>query len=186
MSLLTGLSHGPGDAYSEVGCITAMNFAGDVLWQSGTPDPDKYKLTNDVALQIHDIDGDGRGEVIYTRDFELVIADGISGEIENKIPTPPSKPPAEQFPRILGDCLFFCDLRGLGRAADIVIKDRYWHFWVYNDRLELQWEADCNTGHYPFAFDVDGDGHGRAGARGRCCMPVGACFYLGWIHVVGI
>ena len=151
-------AHGPGDAYSEVGCITAMTFDGDVLWQSGEPDPDKYRLTNDVAFQIHDIDGDGRGEVIYTRDFELVIADGASGQVKNKVPTPQARPPADRYPRILGDCLFFCDLRGVGRPADIVIKDRYWHFWVYDDKLELQWEADCNTGHYPFAFDVDGDG----------------------------
>ena len=27
-----------------------------------------------------------------------------------------------------------------------------------NDRLELLWDAACNTGHYPFAYDIDGDG----------------------------
>jgi hypothetical protein len=152
-------AHGPGDAYSEVGCVTAMNLNGDVLWQSGAPDPAKYKLTNDVAFQVHDIDGDGRDEVIYARDSELVIADGTTGQIINKVPTPLAKSPADRYPRILGDCLFFCDLQGVGRPTDIVIKDRYWRFWVYDRHLELQWEGACNTGHYPFAFDVDGDGH---------------------------
>jgi len=152
-------AHGPRDAYSEVSCITAMDLNGEILWQSGAPDPEKYELTNDVAFQVHDIDGDGRAEVIYARDFELAIADGANGQIVHKVPTPLAHAPADRYPRILGDCLFFCDLSGVGRPTDLVIKDRYWRFWVYNQRLEMQWEAQCNTGHYPYAFDVDGDGH---------------------------
>jgi hypothetical protein len=151
-------AHGPRDTYSEVGCITAMSFDGEVLWQSGEPDPEKYGLTNDVAFQVHDIDGDGRAEVIYARDFELVIADGVTGSVRNKVPTPESKPPADRYPRILGDCLFFCDVRGTGRPADVLIKDRYWHFWVLDDRLQLLWSGSCRTGHYPWAEDIDGDG----------------------------
>lgn len=60
---------------------------------------------------------------------ELVVADGATGKTKYKAPTPASKPPADRYPRILGDCLFFCDLRGRGSAQDLVIKDRYWHFW---------------------------------------------------------
>ncbi len=150
--------HGPRDAYSEVGCITAMTFDGDILWQSGEPDPAKHHLTNDVAFQVHDIDGDGRAEVVYARDFELVVADGATGQVKYSAPTPESRPPADRYPRILGDCLFFCDLRGTGRAADVIIKDRYWHLWALNDRLEPMWEQECKTGHYPYAYDVDGDG----------------------------
>jgi hypothetical protein len=78
--------------------------------------------------------------------------------VRNKIPTPESKPPANRTPRILGDCLFFCDVSGKGRPTDILVKDRYWHFWMYNDKLEPLWSGDCRTGHYPFAFDIDGDG----------------------------
>jgi rhamnogalacturonan endolyase len=113
---------------------------------------------DDVAFQVHDIDGDGVCEVIYARDFELVIADGRTGRVRKKVPTPIAKPPADRFERILGDCLFFCDMRGTGRAADIVIKDRYWHFWVYDDELRPLWDGACRTGHYPYAFDIDGDG----------------------------
>ena len=152
------IHHGPGDAFSELSCLTAMTFDGKVLWQIGKPDPANDHLTNDVGFQIHDIDRDGKNEVIYCMNQEIVIVDGATGKVKLKAPTPASKPPATKFPRILGDSLFFCDLRGRGHAQDIIIKDRYWHFWVLTDRLEPQWEAECKTGHYPYAFDLDGDG----------------------------
>ena len=73
--------------------------------------------------------------------------------------TPENTPaPRNRFPRILGDSLYFCDFRGQGRAGDIVLKDRYNSLWALDGNLELLWQAQCNTGHYPFAYDVDGDG----------------------------
>ena len=152
------IHHGPGDAYSELSCLTAMNFDGEILWQIGRPDPANDHLTNDVAFQVHDIDGDGSNEVVYCMDMEIVVVDGATGEVKQRAATPRSTPSADKFPRILGDCLFFCDLRGRGKAQDMVIKDRYWHFWVLDERLEIAWENEVRTGHYPFAFDVDGDG----------------------------
>ncbi|MEA2063526.1 MAG: hypothetical protein U9P14_07510, partial [Gemmatimonadota bacterium] len=149
----------PRDSYSEISCLTAMTFDGKVLWQTGTPDPEKNHLTNDVAFQIHDLDADGRNEVVYCMNMELIVAEGATGKTRYKAPTPASKAPADSFPRILGDCLYFCDLRGTGHPRDIIIKDRYWHLWALNDRLEVMWESACNTGHYPFAYDVDRDGH---------------------------
>jgi len=154
--------HGPKDANSEVGCLTAMTVDGKQLWQVGNPDAWNDELTNDVGVQIHDLDGDGQNEVIYCKGMELIVAEGKTGKTKYKVPTPktPENTPAprNRFPRILGDALYFCDLRGQGRAGDIVLKDRYNSFWVFNEKLELQWQGQCNTGHYPFAFDVDGDG----------------------------
>ncbi len=156
------LHHGPKDRNSELSCLTAVTFDGDILWQIGQPDPWKDHLTNDVGFQIHDFDGDGNNEVVYCMNQEIIVADGSTGKTKFKAPTP--KTPAEYegphniFPRILGDCLFFCDFRGIGRDADLVIKDRYRYFWVYNDQLELMWKGECNTGHYPYAYDVDSDG----------------------------
>jgi len=150
--------HGSGDGYSELSCLTAMTFDGEILWQIGRPDPENYHLTNDVGFQIHDIDGDGRNEVVYCMGMEIAVVDGRTGKEKYRAPTPESKPPADRYPRILGDCLFFGDFRGRGRSGDLVIKDRYWHFWVLDDRLEAMWEGECRTGHYPFAFDIDGDG----------------------------
>jgi rhamnogalacturonan endolyase len=153
---------GPNDGYSEVGCMTALTLDGKRLWQNGIQDSWHDQLTNDVGVQIHDIDGDGKNEVIYCRDQEIVVADGATGLTKYKAPTPLA-PPApngrpSRFPRILGDCLYFCDFRGLGAARDLIVKDRYRNIWAYTDKLEPLWHLALNTGHYPYAFDVDGDG----------------------------
>jgi hypothetical protein len=154
-------AHGPTDRYSEVGCLTAMTVDGRLLWQNGLPDAWHDQLTSDVAVQIHDIDGDGRNEVIYCRDMEIVVADGATGKTKYQAPTPeaPVVPgQTNRFPRILGDSLYFCDLRGLGADRDIILKDRYRNLWAYTDKLEPMWHLALNTGHYPYAYDVDGDG----------------------------
>ncbi len=150
--------HGPKDRHSELSCLTAMTFDGKMLWRVGQPDAWKNHLTNDVGFQIHDLDGDGRSEVIYCMNFEIVVADGATGETRYKAPTPETDNPRSRYPRILGDSLYFCDLRGTGHPRDIIIKDRYWQLWALDDRLNVMWTAKCTTGHYPFAYDVDDDG----------------------------
>jgi len=153
--------HGPTDRHSELSCLTAMTFDGEQLWQIGEPDRWKNHLTSDVAFQIHDLDGDGRNEVIYTMDFEIIVADGATGKTKYKVPTPwvtEAGKSRNRFKRILGDCLYFADFRGTGHDRDIIIKDRYTSFWVLNDKLEVMWQDTCNTGHYPYAHDIDQDG----------------------------
>jgi len=158
------IHHGPKDRNSELSSLTAMTFDGERLWQIGRPDLWKNHLTNDVAFQIHDIDRDGKNEVIYCMNLEMIVADGATGKTKYKAPTPltpggkPYKEVFNIFPRILGDCIYFCDLSGKGYDSDIIVKDRYRHLWALNDKLELLWQGECNTGHYPFAYDVDGDG----------------------------
>ncbi len=158
------LHHGPKDRNSELSCLTAMTFDGKQLWQIGTPDPWKNMLTNDVGFQIHDIDRDGRNEVIYCRNFEIIVADGATGKTKYKAPTPktpggvPYKSVYNIFERILGDCIYICDLQGKGYDSDIIIKDRYRYIWAFDNKLEPLWEAECNTGHYPYAYDIDYDG----------------------------
>lgn len=158
----------PRDSYSELSCLTAMTFDGEILWQKGKPSTDHESLTNDVAFQIYDIDNDGSSEVIYTMDCELIVADGATGKTKFKRSTPELKgiqiegdnknKIVREWTNILGDCIFFCDLRGKGRATDLVIKDRYTTFWVLDEKLNTQWSASCRTGHYPFAKDIDNDG----------------------------
>ncbi len=157
------LNHGHKDRNSELSCMTAMTFDGERLWQVGEQDLWKDNLTSDVGFQIHDINNDGKTEVIYTRNFEIIVADGATGKTLYKAPTPDvpngMSPSGEnKFEKILGDCIYFCDLRGKGYDSDIIIKDRYKDLWAYTDKLELMWHASCKTGHYPFAYDVDNDG----------------------------
>jgi len=152
------IDHVPQGNYTELSCLTAMTFDGQILWQTGKPDPEKNHLTCDVGFQIHDIDNDGKNEVIYCMNFEIIVADGATGKIKYKAPTPKSKIKNDKFPQILGDCLFFFDASGKGYDSDILIKDRYTNFWVMNNKLEILWEGSCKTGHYPYASDVDNDG----------------------------
>ena len=152
------IHHGPKDSHSELSCLTAMTFDGEVLWQNGVPDSDKWQLTNDVGFQIHDLDNDGRNEVIYSINFEIIIADAATGKTLYKSATPESRLEGYRFPRILGDCLFFFDAEGKGWDSDILIKDRYNNFWVMNSQLEILWDGSCKTGHYPYAYDTDNDG----------------------------
>ena len=149
------VNHGPLDQFTEVSCMTAMTFDGEKLWQIGEPDLWKVHQTSDVAFQIHDVNNDGKSEVIFSMNRELILADGATGKIIRRQPTPISKRTNE---RIAVDCIFFCDLSGAGYDGDIIIKDRYWHVWAYNKDWKLLWDADCTTGHYPFAKDIDGDG----------------------------
>ena len=94
--------------------------------------------------------------------MEIIAADGSTGEVKYSRPTPLT-PPGDHgehniFPRILGDSLFFCDLRGLGHDRDIIFKDRYNLIWAMNDKFDVMWTGKCTTGHYPFAYDIDNDG----------------------------
>ena len=148
----------PRDSHSELSCLTAVTFDGEILWQTGESDPEKNHLTNDVGFQIIDIDNDGKNEVVYCMNFEIIVADGASGKIKYKAPTPKSKIENDTFGQILGDCLFFFDVSGKGYDSDILIKDRYTNFWVMNNKLEIIWEGSCKTGHYPYAADIDNDG----------------------------
>src|SRR5262249_38688571 len=69
-----------GDAFDQISCLTAVTLTGKVLWQHGKPDPRNGLLTNDTPFQIHDIDGDGRSEVVTVRNFQLQVLDGRTGE----------------------------------------------------------------------------------------------------------
>jgi rhamnogalacturonan endolyase len=160
MDLLIGqvVHHGPSDSHSELSCLTAMTFDGEILWQKGAPDPEKNHLTNDVGFQIHDFDNDGKNEVIYCMNFELIVADALTGKTKYKTLTPVSKIENDKFQRILGDCLFFFDAEGKGRDENLLIKDRYTNFWVLDNKLKVIWEESCKTGHYPYAYDIDNDG----------------------------
>ncbi len=151
--------HGVHDDYSEVGCITAMTFDGDVLWQSGTPDPAKYALTNDVGFQVHDIDGDGSAEVIYCRDFELVHRRRPHGQGPQQ---GARRPRASRPPRATraSSATASSSATSAARAARRTSSSRTatGTSGCSTSTFEPLWSGDCRTGHYPFAFDVDGDG----------------------------
>lgn len=146
-----------GDAYDLISCLTAVTLDGRVLWQIGKPSPDNALLTNDLPVQIHDIDGDGRNEVVFIKDFRVQVVDGATGKLKYQAWTPPAGK-ENAFDRTHGDSLAFANVSGNRTARDLIVKDRYNTFWVFDSTLKLLWSAACKTGHYPFPYDLDGDG----------------------------
>ncbi|NMC38092.1 MAG: hypothetical protein GYA41_07205 [Bacteroidales bacterium] len=161
-----------GDNYNQITCMTAIDLDGSVLWQYGNPDPEHAWLSYDVAAQIHDLDGDGKKEVIFAQGPWIKILEGKTGKEKSRYPVPSSKIlPDEKswqeykhyyrrdlLPYLNVDCIAFCDLRGTGKPQDVIIKDRHTRLWAYTNKFELLWTASANLGHFPFFHDGNKDG----------------------------
>jgi hypothetical protein len=149
-----------GGNFIQLSALTAVNLDGKILWQIGVPDPRNGLLTADTPFQIHDIDGDGSTEVVLIKDFQLQILEGKTGKLRRRIFMPDSHPDPRLKPYKLtnGDSIAFVNLSGGKTPQEILVKDRYSNFWVFNNELKLLWKGAGQTGHYPYPFDVDGDG----------------------------
>ena len=170
-----------GDTFDHISALTAVTLDGRVLWRSGRADPRNGLLTNDTPFQINDVDGDGREDVVLVRDFKLQVLDGRTGAVKKWVWMPPIPSDAKPRPYELysGDSIVFASLTGPGRR-DILLKDRYRNFWAFSRDLEPLWQGSDDTGHYPYPFDVDGDGrddvfigHSRWDAGGHRLWSLG-------------
>ncbi|MFN0123465.1 MAG: hypothetical protein ACKV2V_23430 [Blastocatellia bacterium] len=148
-----------GDAFDHISCLTAMTLDGKILWQTGRPDPRNGLLTNDTPFQIHDLNGDGRNEVVMIRDYKLIVLEGATGQMRvwTWMPPVPANKKERPYDINSGDSIAFANLMGKGRR-EILLKDRYENFWVFNENLQLLWQGATNTGHYFLPHDADGDG----------------------------
>jgi rhamnogalacturonan endolyase len=158
LKLLSG-----GDSYTTIRCLTAINLAGDVLWQWGEPSEslDAALVTCDLPVQIYDIDGDGQDEVICLKNFRLYVLDGRTGEVKNQRDLPLNPKEEHQFGRLLGDAIIIANLRGTSRPADIIIKNRYRQIWAFDQDLNELWTREFDTfqtGHFAQPYDFNGDG----------------------------
>lgn len=150
-----------GDAFDQISCLTAVTMEGKVIWQAGRPNPGNGLLTNDTPFQIHDLDGDGRNEVVLVRDYQLQVLEGATGKLQRWAWMPKALPNnLKEVPYELnnGDSIAFVNLSGARTPREIVLKDRYSGFWVFDANLKFLWEGRAQTGHYPFPLDIDGDG----------------------------
>ncbi|MCX6637232.1 MAG: hypothetical protein NT090_19425 [Acidobacteria bacterium] len=148
------------NSFSQITCLTAVTFDGKVLWQVGRPEPYNDVLANDTPFQIYDVDGDGKNEVILAKDFKLQVLDGRTGKVKQWIwmPKAPQDNDLRAYEYEVGDSIYFANFDGSKRAGQILVKDRYRSFWVYDKNLKLLWSGQGQIGHYPFALDVNGDG----------------------------
>jgi rhamnogalacturonan endolyase len=149
-----------GDAFDHISCMTAVTLDGKVLWQLGRPDPRNTLLTNDTPFQIHDFNGDGKNEVVMVKDFQIQVLEGATGKVLKREWMPPAPAANRERPYELnsGDSLIFLNLSGKQARHELLLKDRYNTFWVFDNTLKLLWSGKGQTGHYPYPYDFDGDG----------------------------
>ena len=57
-----------------------------------------------------------------------------------------------------GDAIAFLNFSGQPGRRELLVKDRYSNFWAFDNRLTRLWQGQGQTGHYPYPFDLDGDG----------------------------
>ncbi len=153
------------DSFARLSCLTCFDYNGNVLWQKGEPNNclDNTLISCDLPFQIADINNDGKYEVIYSMDFEIIIADLLTGNILKSMPTPIIKGDElvknEPFYRLNVDAIRVADFRGLGYKGDFIIKDRYQNVWAYDSNFNYLWRYHHkNTGHFPYIADFDNDG----------------------------
>lgn len=133
----------------SVVCATAYNLQGEQLWQIGEPDPNVEGSGSDIPAQIYDIDNDGNNEFLCVMNDELCIFDGKTGELKEKHNIPNEH---------AHDCIVIADLEGRGYAQNIILKDRYHQIWALDANFKVMWTFKGNVGHYPWVYDLDGDG----------------------------
>ena len=133
----------------SITCVTAIDIDGKILWRVGRPDPNNYRAGEDLAVQIYDIDRDGRNEVICVMDDKLKILNGRNGILEKEAPLPAKD---------ARDCIVIANFSRNEHPQDILIKNRYEKTWALDRNLEVMWSHSGNTGHYPWPYDFDGDG----------------------------
>ncbi len=168
----------PGHAdHFALGALTAMDLDGHILWQIGEPAAglEAVLTTCDLPVQVYDIDGDGWDEVLCMRNFHFNVLDGRDGTVKNRFPLPRSEGEEGRLGRLLGDAIIIANFRGLARPSDIVIKNRYRQYWVYDAQGQFLWtRRSRNTGHFavPYDFDRSGRddlliGYSRVGPDGK-------------------
>ena len=151
-----------GTDYCTLTCLTAIDLEGNILWRIGEPSAHLPVAMSDNCFQVYDLDGDGCAEVIFCKDLRISVADGRTGKVIRSAPTPRARlsvaPGGRPYERILGDSIFICNLDGGPRPRNIILKDRYANVWALDANLNELWRHECITGHFPNAYDIDGDG----------------------------
>jgi outer membrane protein assembly factor BamB len=133
----------------QVTCITAYSLLGELLWQRGMPTDKPGGFGSDFPAQVYDIDGDGCLEILCVMEKRFLILDGNTGEIKKSYELPSEN---------AHDCILIANVSGKDRATDIILKDRYENMWVMDCNFKLLWKHTGNLGHFPWVYDINGDG----------------------------
>ncbi len=141
---------GEGGGPGPVRLISAMDLEGELIWQFGDPASEQVALGVEQPVQVHDLDGDGKREVIYFDRGWIRILNGRTGAPvrSRRLPSAPESICS----------LSFGDLLGTGRDNCILLSDRDHSIMVLNEKLEILWDKKLENGSQPLVYDMDGDG----------------------------
>ncbi|MCK4991181.1 MAG: hypothetical protein KAS29_11870, partial [Bacteroidales bacterium] len=164
----------PGASGSGVGAITAMNLDGEVLWHHGPQSTSGLSVSDELPVQIHDLDGDGSREVIYFNKGWIRILDGRNGKLVRRKRVPGS---------LKINSMIFGDLVGVGKDKNLIFSDREHALLAYNEKLELIWSRQTSTGSHPLVYDMDGDGRHEVLMGYSVFDPEGTLIYDVGAHI---
>jgi hypothetical protein len=126
---------------------------------------DNALISCDLPLQVSDINNDGHLEVVYAKDFEIFVADLLTGKTLYSFKTPKVKDDVKvglnyPFDYLNVDALRVADFTKKGYQGDLMVKDRYSNVWGLNGETgEVLFQYHHkNTGHFPYVIDIDNDG----------------------------
>ena len=158
--------------YGKIAQLSAMDLDGNVLWKRGKVQPDSTDITADMPFQAADR-GEGM-EVLAAFGPRLEVIDPLTGKATQKVPTPKTAKMEpywdeismywgdghhDDVPRLIPDCMRLCNFTGRAPYGDLFLKDRYHNVWALDGKsFKVLWHHRCNTGHYPYACDFNGDG----------------------------
>ena len=134
---------------NKISCISAMNLEGKIIWQYGDTLIASREAGEELPVQIHDLDGDGKREVIFISRGQIYLLEGKSGKLLRKFKLPGSM----EYRSIQ-----FADLLGTGRDNCILISDNESKLLVIDEKLQLLWDRELAGASLPFVYDMDGDG----------------------------
>lgn len=150
------IAESDGEKYS----YRCLEFDGTELWRI---DDMEYPFTEagDFTMQVFDINGDGKNELLTCIDFEIQVREGATAKLLKSVLTPEQNPYYDSrdypYPRLLGDAL--CPVKiSPDEPKGFYIKDRYTNIWLYDHNLNQLWHKALSTAHFPLPVDVDGDG----------------------------
>lgn len=154
------------DAFANISCLTCIDENGNIIWQIGKANEniENSLISADLPFQVSDMNNDGIPELIYAKDFEIIISNALTGEVIKKTKTPyvkDDKLVASDYPYdyLNVDAIRVADFTGLGYQSDFIIKDRYHNVWAYDFNFNLLFRYNHkNTGHFPYIYDFDKDG----------------------------
>ncbi len=170
-------------------CMTALSSRGEILWQKGTPlPPPNAEASGDGPCQIHDIDGDGRNEVVCVWGDRMTVLDGATGAIKYQAPLPAMQPLPDllkqnilhwgagyndEGPTVVPTTICFADLAGRGARRDVLLADPYHTLVAMDPTFRELWRTVNSHGHFPQPYDFDGDGRDDVLAGYRRVGPDG-------------